>query len=64
MMGDVKTKPRTAEYVVFEKALGDVLKVSHAELKNRIEADKKQRAASRPSASRKRASARASDEKD
>jgi len=36
----MKSKPKSDEYKRFENVLGKVLKVSHSELKDRIEAEK------------------------
>ena len=49
----MKARPRTAEYANFENALRKVLKVSHSDIKARIEAAKQERKErrKRPSAS-------------
>jgi hypothetical protein len=57
----MKAKPKTPEYTNFENALREVLKVSHSDMKARIEAAKQERKERRKRLS---ASGRASRAKD
>jgi hypothetical protein len=40
---DTMAKDKSTEYAKFTRALGKVLKVSHSEMKTKMEAEKKQR---------------------
>ncbi|MCU1309991.1 MAG: hypothetical protein JWO20_1116 [Candidatus Angelobacter sp.] len=53
----MKSKPKPDQYKTFESALKGVLRVSHADMQERIAAEKKK-------PSKKRASGRVSDRKD